>query len=54
MFPSVCVTVTDHGSDCREPAREVDGLAGRARGRGEYILGRPVCETARAIDGSSP
>ena len=21
---------------------------------GEYILGRPVCETARAIDGSSP
>ena len=40
MFPSGCVTVTDHGSDCREPAREVDGLAGRARGRGGVHLGQ--------------
>ena len=54
MFPSGCVTVTDHGSDCVSVPVKWTGSPGAPVAAGEYIFGRPVCETARAIDGSSP
>src|SRR5262245_50365875 len=53
MFPSGCVTVTEHGSDCVRVPVKWTSSPGAPVAAGKYIFGRPVCETARAIDGSS-
>src|SRR5512133_996617 len=54
MLPSGWVTVTDHGSgSVRVPVKRMSS-PGAPVAAGKYSFGRPVCETLRAIPGSSP